>query len=812
MSALTKKKAPFIWTDDCHTAFDRLRKELVTAPVLEFPDYTGTFILDTDASNTSLGAVLSNVINGEERPLVYASRVMSKTETNYCTTKREALAVVQAVTRFKSYIWGVKFVLRTDQSNLQWLFKQKEPNGMTFRMQQQLQEFDFNVVQRAGAKQGNADGFSRMLEEGPDWMPGEKEKAFGSCPEPISLEEALQEASQHLVETVAMVSDETDGEEEVETIIWERTPSEISALQKEDEAIAQVFYWASLESDTGVMPSQYNLVPKDQAIQYGPQALAYWSIWNELSIQGGVLYKKWFPKDDSQPILQTVVPAAGRREILNQLHASQTSVGHFAVEKTLARIRQRFWWPTMRTDVEKKVQWCLTCAARSTGGKKRVAGLIPFQVGTRFSTVAADILGPVTLATRTRAKHILVMTDLFTKYAVAVPLVSTDSAEVARKILKHWVLKFGAIIALHMDQDKKFGSNLILEMCRLLGIDKSRTSPYHPQGNGQAERHNRVIADVISKYCVDNPRTWDTVLPYLNFVYNTTIHRTTGATPFNLVHGQECQYPIDLFYPKPNDDRHTQDGFVEWLDEQFRDAHSSALELLGTNQRRQKDQYRKKVHGDPYEIGDKVWVWAKEKIKSKKFFLPWEGPYMILSKVSEVNYKVAKVTTPNKVRFLHFNMLKPYVEEVANPSEETTRARPTPSRSGGFFEDPGAEDEDVELDSKERDNHGFRPLRLYGLPTVPPIRREIDPPNERLPEAEVFLPEADVVETYDAAELETRREDEHLVPPVVQNEEPPEPAASQEQGGQPAEESEGRTTRTRRCPPKRFGIEEFVWR
>ena len=81
---------------------------------------------------------------------------------------------------------------------------------MTFRMLHQLQEFDFNVVHRAGAKHGNADGLSRMLEEGPDWMPGEKEKAFGSCPEPISLEEALQEASQHRVETVTMVSDETE--------------------------------------------------------------------------------------------------------------------------------------------------------------------------------------------------------------------------------------------------------------------------------------------------------------------------------------------------------------------------------------------------------------------------------------------------------------------------------------------------------------------------------------------------------------------------------------------------------------------------
>ena len=287
LSSLTKKKVPFIWNDECQIAFDRLRKELITAPVLEFPDYTGTFILDTDASNTSLGAVLSNVINGEERPLVYASRVLSKTETNYSTTKREALAVVQAVKWFKPYIWGVKFILRTDYSSLQWLFRQKEPDGMTFRMQQQLQEFDFNVVHRAWAKHGNADGLSRMLEEGPDWMPGEKENAFGSCPEPMSLELALQKAKQHQVETVTMIS-ETQEEDEEETITWERTPSEISTLQREDDAMSKVFYWAESGGDAGDMPSLgTNLIPKEQAIQYGPEALAYWSRWNELSIRGG---------------------------------------------------------------------------------------------------------------------------------------------------------------------------------------------------------------------------------------------------------------------------------------------------------------------------------------------------------------------------------------------------------------------------------------------------------------------------------------------------------------------------------------------
>ena len=93
------------------------------------------------------------------------------------------------------------------------------------------------------------------------------------------------------------------------------------------------------------------------------------------------------------------------------------------------------------------------------------------------------------------------------------------------------------------------------------------------------------MTKVISKYCAENPKTWDTILPFLSFVYNATIHRTTVATPFGLVFGQECQYPIDLFYAKPHDEVLTKDGFAEELElgELFRDAHSSAREILGTD-------------------------------------------------------------------------------------------------------------------------------------------------------------------------------------------------------------------------------------
>ena len=82
---------------------------------------------------------------------------------------------------------------------------------------------------------------------------------------------------------------------------------------------------------------------------------------------------------------------------------------------------------------------------------------------------------------------------------------------------------------IHTDQGSNFNSELMHDICRIFMIEKKRTTPYHPHGNGQVERLIRVIADTLSKYCAEKPQEWDVYLPYITFVYNTTIHRTIGV-------------------------------------------------------------------------------------------------------------------------------------------------------------------------------------------------------------------------------------------------------------------------------------------
>ena len=119
------------------------------------------FVLDTDASGDGLGAVLSQMTNGEERVLAYASRALSRSERKYCATRREMLALVWAARHFRPYLYGKKFVLRTDHHSLQWLHKFKEPEGQVARWLEVLFEFDYTVVHRAGKRHTYAAALSR---------------------------------------------------------------------------------------------------------------------------------------------------------------------------------------------------------------------------------------------------------------------------------------------------------------------------------------------------------------------------------------------------------------------------------------------------------------------------------------------------------------------------------------------------------------------------------------------------------------------------------------------------------------------------
>ncbi|GFW48130.1 retrovirus-related Pol polyprotein from transposon opus [Trichonephila clavipes] len=146
---------------ECEDSFLQLKEALTSSPILIYPQPDKPFILDTDASNESVGAVLSQEIDGQERVVAYWSKCLSKPERNYCVTRKELLAIVKAIEHFHHYLYGQKFLLRTDHASLTWLMNFRNTEGQVARWIQRLNEYYFDIRHRKGSSHGNADALSR---------------------------------------------------------------------------------------------------------------------------------------------------------------------------------------------------------------------------------------------------------------------------------------------------------------------------------------------------------------------------------------------------------------------------------------------------------------------------------------------------------------------------------------------------------------------------------------------------------------------------------------------------------------------------
>ncbi|MBJ4683858.1 Ty3/Gypsy family RNase HI domain-containing protein, partial [Salmonella enterica subsp. enterica serovar Typhimurium] len=150
LTKLARTDQPYAWTEEQETAFQQAKNLLATAPMLHRPDANSQYVVQTDASDTGIGAVLTQTVDGEERVLEFASRVLSSAERNYSVTERECLAVLWAVRKFRPYIEGTRFKVITDHSSLRWLLKLNNPTGRLARWALELQAYPFELEHRSG--------------------------------------------------------------------------------------------------------------------------------------------------------------------------------------------------------------------------------------------------------------------------------------------------------------------------------------------------------------------------------------------------------------------------------------------------------------------------------------------------------------------------------------------------------------------------------------------------------------------------------------------------------------------------------------
>lgn len=163
LTQLNENDQTFEWTEQCELAFKMLKSSLTSEPLLVYPDFSKPFVLSTDASSISLGAILANNIYGNEHPISYASRQVSKSERSYSATELELLAVIWAVKYFRCYLTGVHFTLVTDHSAIKWLLSLTDSTSRLTRWALKLQQYNFTVVHKPGKAHSNVDALSRIV-------------------------------------------------------------------------------------------------------------------------------------------------------------------------------------------------------------------------------------------------------------------------------------------------------------------------------------------------------------------------------------------------------------------------------------------------------------------------------------------------------------------------------------------------------------------------------------------------------------------------------------------------------------------------
>lgn len=614
LSELTEERRRFVWSDCCETAFRELKRKLTTAPILAFPTPTDEFILDTDASNVGIGAVLSQRQGDVEVVLEYYSKTLNNAEKNYCVTRRELLAVVLATHHFHHYLFGRRFTLRTDHASLRWLCNFKHPEGQMARWLERLQQYSYDIQHRPGPRHGNADALSRRV--------------CDDCKHCTRAEQHEAEATQRA--HVTLISGSLEEE------------------QKKDPVLAKVIKWKEEDGRPG----------KAEIIGECEDLKAYWSLYDQLSLENGTLVRMWEEKPDLLKPLP-VVPRACISEILASLHDSPSG-GHLGQKKTLSKVKTRYFWIGRTVDVKVWCLTCETCVARRGPSRQTRGGLQPSRPGCPFERIAIDILGPLP-RTLDGNRYIVVVMDYFTKWPECFAIPNQTAEAVLGPLVDQVFCRFGVPQIIHSDQGRNFESAVFQAAMNVLGIEKTRTTPLHPQSDGMVERFNRTLLDYLAKYVDRHQTDWDRHLQPALLAYRSAEHESTGFSPSLLNLGREVKLPSDLAFGAPSREELSTPQYALELRQNLHKIRELARRNLHLTADAMKSRYDLKKNAVTFNTDDEAWFYNPKRRKgiSPKLQNDWEGPVRIRARLSDLVYRI-QVTGSRKTRVVHVDRLAPF--------------------------------------------------------------------------------------------------------------------------------------------------------
>jgi len=215
-------------------------------------------------------------------------------------------------------------------------------------------------------------------------------------------------------------------------------------------------------------------------------------------------------------------------------------------------------------------------------------------------------------------------------WACAFALPDAEASTCMRAMYDGFFAEFGLPRQLHSDLGKNLESKLFYELCLLAGVNKSHTTAFHPQRDGQTERMNRTLLQMLKTTADENPATWPQRLPTIMAAYRMTVHRTTGLTPNMAMLGREVMLPAALISRPPGEPYRTTVPFVRDIRDTLRDAHKRVRDATRSSARTQKLYYDERSKQAVFTEGQLVWLfWPRPPVRQKfrKLQRLWTGPW-----------------------------------------------------------------------------------------------------------------------------------------------------------------------------------------
>jgi len=680
MTKCLKKNARIDLNEEYVESFEKSKDLLVNFPILQYPDFNKEFILTTDASNFALGAVLSQGIIGQDRPIAFASRTLNETETKYSTIEKELLAIVWAVKYFRPYLYGTKFTIVTDHKPLIWLFSLKDPSSKLTRWRLKLEEYNFELIHKKGKLNANADALSRIQLNAVFSDENNKtnnESGEMICDELIKNSEIYQTPGPSKSKRIKIIedmlikpSDELEEENiEESSSINENESTKDSNIEEKEDIInnkSKQIYFKSVYNNAakpkiinvGHMKKYYIEILKEEnenqikkiLKEYCEPKRVYYCYFDTEEMYNDVneVYKNLF-NERNKPIMikckTKLIDIEEKDEQLQTIinnHEGKTN--HRGITETYERISKRYYWPNMKTDIERYIKNCQLCL-------KNKYERHPVKVPLVLTETPSKPMEKLHVDIFTIENHkFLTVIDAFTKLGQAMLIRTRNATEIAEKLINYFQF-YGVPDTITFDNGTEFQNTLVQNLCSIHKIKIHFTTPKHPQSNGLIERFHSTILEHYRLLKAQFNEKPSQLMTYAVIAYNNSIHTSTGFTPVELLLGHSnIRNPYDLFY--------NQEFYTEYVDK-HKEKLKKTYDLVKDKMQNDKEKVieRTNINREKeciFKIGQEVF----EKTDRRSKHLPrYLGPFKIKS-IDNENHTCIVMDKNKKERKMHFDNLR----------------------------------------------------------------------------------------------------------------------------------------------------------